>query len=651
MMAGEMDVPVPVKDSEKGFEDGDSGSGTCRTDKIRSRESVSRRTLFREELRPQMQMPRNRWKHLLAAGILLAVSCMGGAQTAPTQPTAPVSDALQQADAAFHAGLAAAQSGDLAAARDDFQKVVQLAPEVPEGHSALGSVLLQLGQAGQAIAELERALALRPEDGSAQINLAIAYEETQAYEKSLALFKAVDGDQADPLPANALISYARALAAIGHADLALARMQKAVAENSGDATLHDALGSLEAQRQDWANAEIQFAAAVALDASFADAHEHLGVTLVAEQRLPEAIRELTTATQLSPGNPAAFLELGKALAANGEDEKAAPVLQKAVELAPTFLDAKYQLALVLQRLGQNQQAIPLFQQVVNAQPHNAPALTNLALAMVQTGKSKEAIPLYQRAIVETPKDPLVHQDLGVAYLQQSDLDDAIKEFRAGLQFAPDAYELHYNLGFALKLKDDLPAATAELELAERLNPESPDPPYTLGILNMQAGRFDEAVRQLNLALKIRPENGDGWAILGSVYKQQNDLPNAERALREAVRLLPDQPGSHITLAGVLAAQGKKDEAAAERKIAADITRTATNHQRATFATNSGRLLLQQGNVSEAIDRFQEAISSDPNYLDAHRGLADAFVRAGKTADAESERQKIAAIEKVQPQRP
>lgn len=28
-MAGEMDVPVPVKDSEKGFEDGDSGSGTA----------------------------------------------------------------------------------------------------------------------------------------------------------------------------------------------------------------------------------------------------------------------------------------------------------------------------------------------------------------------------------------------------------------------------------------------------------------------------------------------------------------------------------------------------------------------------------------------------------------------------------------------
>ncbi len=558
---------------------------------------------------------------------------------------------LRDADAAFHAGYAAAQSGDLAAARDDFRKVVQLSPEIAEGHSALGSVLLQLGQVSEAVPELERALSIHPDDRSAQINLAIAYGQSGAYEKSVGLFKALDGDPADPLQANALISYARALGATGQGDLALGRMQKAVADNPGDATLRDALGSLEAQRQEWPAAQSQFEQAIALDANFADAHEHLGMTLLAEQRVPDALRELAVASQLSPQNPAAQFELGKALAANGEDEKAVPVLQKAAELAPGFLDARYQLALAMQRLGQNQQAVPLFQQVVDAEPHNAPALTNLALALVQTGKSKEAIPLYRRAILETPKDPLVHQDLGVAFLQESDLDDAIREFRAGLQLAPDAYELHYNLGFALKLKDDLPAATAELEQAEKLNPESPDPPYTLGILNMQAGRFDEAVRQLNLALKLRPDNGDGWAILGSVYKQQEDLPNAERALREAVRLLPNQPGAHITLAGVLALQGKKEEAAAERKTAADLTRAATDRQRAMFAANTGKLLLQQGNLPEAIARFQEAVATDPTYLDGHSGLADALARAGRTADADAERKKIAELEKSQPAKP
>jgi tetratricopeptide (TPR) repeat protein len=561
-------------------------------------------------------------------------------------------DQLHQADLAFHQGYAAVQNGDLDTARIAFQKAVQLAPEIAEGHGALGSVLLQLGQPAQAIPELERSLAIKPADPATQINLAVAYEEAHNYEKSLAIFRALDQspNQADPLPLTALLSYARALTATQAPDLAAARLRTALQsapQNSPDAAiLHDALGSLRAQRKDWPEAQSEFEQAIAADPNLAAAHEHLGVTLFAQQQVSEALRELTAATQLSPNAASAHLELGRVLIAAGKDDEAVPILKRTVELAPDSLDAKYQLALALQGSGQEQQSIPLFQQVVEAQPRNAPALTNLALALVQTGKSKEAVPLYQRALVETPNDPLIHQDLGVAYLQQSNLEDAIREFRAGIQQSPDTYELHYNLGLALKLKDDAATAETELKLAAQLNPESPDPPFTLGILKMQKGQFDEAAKQLQLALKLNPGNGDAWAILGSVYKEENDLPQAAEALRQAVKLLPNQPGAHVTLAGVLALQGQKDEAAAERKIAADLTRAATNRQRATFAVNSGNLLLQQGKYSEAVERFQEAVASDPTYLEGHSGLVKALTGAGRTAEADAERQKIAQLEKT-----
>jgi protein O-GlcNAc transferase len=596
-----------------------------------------------------MQIHCQRW--ICGIVLLLLLSSQSAWTQSPSAQQPDRQEQLREADAAFHAGYAAVESGDLTAARDDFQKVIQLAPEIPEGHSALGSVLVQLGQPALAIAELERALAMKADDRTAQTNLAVAYEETQAYDKSLALFRALDQDPSDPLPATAVISYVRGLSATNNAELAMTRMRKAVADaapGSADAaTLHDALGSLEAQKQDWPSAEAQFEQALAIDPNSAAAHLHLGITLAAEGRATDAIRELTTASQLAPNNASAQLELGRALIAAGQDDQAIPILQHAVELAPDFLDAKYQLALALQGTGQEQQSIPLFQQVVTAQPHNANALTNLALALVQTGKSKDAIPLYQRALAESPKDPLIHQDLGVAYLQQSDLDDAIREFRAGLALSPEAYELHYNLGLALKLKDDVVGAAVELEQAARLNPQSPDPPFTMGILKMQTGHFDEAAEQLKLTLKLRPDNADAWAILGSVYKQQNDLANAADALREAIKLAPNQPGTHITLAGVLAEQGRKDEAAAERKIAADLTRAATNRQRATFAANSGNLLMQQGKISDAIARYEDAVTSDPTYIDGHRGLADALARAGRTAEAEAERQKIVQLEKPQ----
>ena len=555
---------------------------------------------------------------------------------------------LKAADAAFHAGYAAEKSGDLPKAKEQFERVVQLAPNIAEGHSALGSVLVQLGQYSLAIPELTRALALKTDDRSAQINLAVAYEQSGAHEKSLALFRSLDRNAANPLPASVVIFYIQALAAKQQTELALKKAQAAVVAAPENSALHDTLGSLQAQRQDWNGAVEQFKEAIRLDSNFAEAHLHLGLTLMMQHQATEALPELTIAAALAPQKPLAQIEFAKALIANDENEKAVPVLRHALDLAPTDLDARYQLALALQASGQAQQAIPLLHEVVSADPHSVPAMTNLGLALVQTGKSKDAIPLYQRAVKETPADPLVHQGLGVAYLQVSDLDDAMSEFREGLRLAPEAYELHYDLGLALKLKDDLAAATEELELAARFNPNSPDPPFTLGVLEMQRGRFDDAETHLKTALTLRPKNGDGWAILGSVYKQHNKLEEASDALHKAIEVMPDQPGPHVTLAGVLAQQGQSTEAAKERKKAAELTRMAVNRQRATFATNTGSMLLSKNQITDAIERYQEAVSSDPTYIEAHRGLANALARAGRTGEADAERQKAMQLGQAQP---
>jgi Flp pilus assembly protein TadD len=98
---------------------------------------------------------------------------------------------------------------------------------------------------------------------------------------------------------------------------------------------------------------------------------------------------------------------------------------------------------------------------------------------------------------------------------------------------------------------------------------------------------------------------------------------------------------------VLAQQGKQPEAAAERKTAADLTRVAVNHQRATFATNSGNMLLEKGQIADAISRYQDALANDPNFSDAHRQLATALERSGRTAEAEVERKKAADLESPQ----
>jgi protein O-GlcNAc transferase len=554
------------------------------------------------------------------------------------------SSALKKADASYRAGQAALAQKDLSAAQADFEQVVQLAPQAEQGHSALGAVLVSRGHTKEGIRELEKALAIKANDSTAQMNLAMAYAQIGSPEKAIPLFAKLEAGahlQNRPLPSYVLAAYARSLAATQKNGSAVTKMKAALATDSQNPELHDELGSLYAQQKDWSNARQEFATAIRLNPSLAAAHLHLGLVMQAQGQT-NGLTELAQASQLAPQNATIAIELGKALAANGQDDQATAVFQHVLELEPGSTEASYQLALALQRTNKVPEAISLLKKVVAAEPNNAEAMINLGMALSQAQLAKDAVPVLQRSIALAPNSVTAHQDLAAAYVQLSQFGDAVDELRTALKLAPDLPQLHYNLGLALKMQDDAAQAIPELETAEKLDPSAPEAPYLLGVLYMQTGRYDDAAREMNISLKLRPENGDGWATLGSVYDKLNKLPEATSALQEAIRQLPSQPDPHLTLAAVLVKQNQPAEAASERKKAADLMRSNMNRQRAEVATNAGSSQLRSGDINGAITQFRDALSYDPNYPEAHLGLANALDKQGKPAEAEAERQKAEA---------
>ena len=182
----------------------------------------------------------------------------------------------------------------------------------------------------------------------------------------------------------------------------------------------------------------------------------------------------------------------------------------------------------------------------------------------------------------------------------------------------------------------------------KIDPTLPDPPYTLGVIYMQQGRFPDAIAQLKQAVQLQPANGDAWALLGSVLKDSDDAAGALDALTRAVALEPDQPSLHIQIAALDTEAGKRTEAAAERKIAADLSRAANSRQRAGFALKSGRVLLDQNKLPEAILQLNNAVQADPTLAEPHRLLAEAYTRQGKTDAAATENKLAAELTEKQP---
>jgi tetratricopeptide (TPR) repeat protein len=556
---------------------------------------------------------------------------------------------LNEARSAMAAGIAAANSGNLDQARIAFERAVKLAPNVSATHAALGSVLLSQKEMTAALQELTRAHGLDPGDVSIDLNLARAEAESGGFDGAVPLFRAALASSPPAvLSEDESLAYAKALAGTGDFTSAETALRNALVTAPDSARLNDALGTLLAQGGQLDQALPFFRHAIADDPTFARAQYHLGAALVASDQPQEALAPLEAAATATPNSFDVELQLGLALSALNKDIEALSHLRRAAELrasttppAPT-----YSLAMALQASGDPKSALPLFELALSDGSFaSSSALINDALAHVQTGDATGALPLYNRALKAGPDSAILREDFGVAYLQQADLGHAIEQFKMGLALEPENSHLHYDLGLALKLKDDLPAAIPEFERSAQLDPTLPDPAYTLGVIYMQQGKFPEAAAQLQRATTLQPGNGDAWALLGSVLKDSGDPKGATEALQRAIALEPNQPSLHVQLATLESQAGDKEAAAAERKIAAELSREANSRQRAGFALNSGRVLLQQNKLDDAILQLNTAAQADPTLVEPHRLLAEAYGRQGKSADAALERQRAAAIER------
>ena len=613
-------------------------------------------------------------RHAFGSLLALSLSALFFCQPPKHAPQ----DASKNADAAFRAGFAAQQAGQLEEARSRFAEVVRLAPQIAEGHEALGAVLLELSRSAEAIPQLEAAARLKPNDQGIETNLAYAFAQSGQPAKAMPHFdvalRLAGRAGAPQLDAVFYDTYARALAADGKRAEALEQFAAEEKITGPRADLEDAIGSVEAQMGNWAEARKAFEKAIAADSSYTKARIHLGVLDRQQSDLGASIDTLEAATRVEPPDAEAFVEYGRTLAAAGRDEAAVPAYEQALKLNPNLPGAAADIAMSLQRMGRQQDAIPWFEKALVAEPRNVSVLTNLGLALTLTGKAKEGLDYFARAQKESPRDATIFKDRGVAHIQLSAFEEAIQDFKAGLALDPKDPQIHYDLGLAYKFKDRFEESIAELKQAGEMDAKLEDPPYTLGITYMQMGKLDEAVVELRKAVALRADNGSAWAILGSTLKQNGKLDEAAEALEKSIPLQPGQPGPLVTLAGVLSEQaaGLSTEASAAdaagdtakanqlreqmkelraraieyRRQGAELNRAAVNRQKANFALNAGNQALLRGQVAEAVSRYQESIAADPAFAEPHRQLAIAYERQGRTQDAAGERANAEELEKT-----
>jgi tetratricopeptide (TPR) repeat protein len=384
-----------------------------------------------------------------------------------------------------HLGLAAAlvAPGEAAsgegsgAALAALQRAAELAPEDAEVQRHLGDLLFARGDREGSAAAYRRGLELAPENGALALRLGEVLLADGQGEAAVESFRQAAALQPEELTPR--LRLARALARQGKGDEAVAEFEALLAEPSED--------------------------------------------LSAQGRLR--------------------VDYGNLLADLGRNEEALAAYRRALELDPQLAVAHYNLGLAQLALGQGDEAMGSFRQALALQPDYPEAHTNLGVVLAGRGELEEALEHYREAVALRPGDGGTHFNLGQGLLMAGQVEEGLGELRKGVELEPANPSGHMLLGQTLMGLGRLAPAAESLQNALRLRPQWVEPMIPLAWILATAQ--EDALRDGETAVRLAESathhtqyrNLDALNALAAAYAEMGQFDRSQQVIGEVIRRL------------------------------------------------------------------------------------------------------------------
>ena len=217
---------------------------------------------------------------------------------------------------------------------------------------------------------------------------------------------------------------------------------------------HAARGAELNRKGQYAEAEQEYRAALALDPQNADVYVALAIILTEQKKWDDAGSAARAALGLNPDNDMAHNSLGAALEQKGGSDEAIAEFREALRLNPSNDMAHVNLGFALRTKGFADGEIAEYREALRLNPRNDTARLDLGDALGLKGDWDNAIAEYREALRLNPDLASAHARLGMALGRKGDLDGQIAEYREALRLDPNDTVTHVNLGDALAKKGD-----------------------------------------------------------------------------------------------------------------------------------------------------------------------------------------------------
>ncbi|MBI3525244.1 MAG: tetratricopeptide repeat protein [Betaproteobacteria bacterium] len=140
---------------------------------------------------------------------------------------------------------------------------------------------------------------------------------------------------------------------------------------------------------------------------------------------------------------------------------------------------------------------------------------------------------------------------------------------------------------------------------------------------LAAGQLDAAYSLARRAIEADPDYREAMNTLGVIYRRHGNLAEAEAVFTSALRDRPDSTVLLANLALVLQKQGKIE---ASRKIEQRLH--ALEKYAPFYFLDLARTAMASNDFAKARDFYKRELDRDPDYHEAHFGLARAYLALG-----------------------
>ena len=336
------------------------------------------------------------------------------------------------------------------------------------------------------------------------------------------------------------------------------------AEKSSAIEAHFSAAQQAQHEKDYATAEREYRAVLALAPEFAEVHMNLGLVYQLEDRSTDAMAEFQNALKIKPGLAGANFFLGVDYCKLGEGAKAIPYLRAALKAEPDRPDTWLWLATAQEIAGQWQAEVATLHRALELRTADVDLLYLLGSAYERLGKQEvahlgkvapgssrseqllaesyassnewpSAVIHFQNALAASPDRPGLHTEMGEVFLHAGKVNRAIREFDEELRHNPESLRALTRRGEARLIMSNADAALEDWEKAAGIDVEQTE--RILGVRDTGFGgssleQLPDSVREQLPALKQSLQNRDSRAAHLALAFLASQAGNSARASAE-----------------------------------------------------------------------------------------------------------------------